>query len=224
MRRRYIIEVSLAACITLYLVEQFFAFDYVAKTAVKIVLFTAAPCIYYTLLKGSPSPVSLSLRKTKRPAIGPELLLGAVSFTSILCLYFLLGRFIDFGAIVAELGAKSKVDASNFPLIGAYIVFGNSFLEELFFRGFVFLGLYRQGFRRLAYLYSSVLFGAYHIAVLGTWISTLFLMLAVSGLALAGIIFAWLDSRSGSITNSWIVHIAADAAVVLVGMNMFNLI
>jgi len=224
MRTRYIIAVSLAVCSIMYVLEQILAVDYAAKTAAKIVLFAAVPFIHCMLSRKPGFPGSRSHGKLKRSVFGIELLLGTVSFAGILCLYFLLGSLIDFGAIARELGTKSQIDASNFPFVGAYIIFGNSFLEELFFRGFVFLSLYMKGFRKLAYIYSSVLFGAYHAAIIGTWVSPLLLMLAVSGLALVGAGFDWLDSRSGSIMNSWIVHIAADAAIVIVGMRMFDLI
>lgn len=224
MRTRYIIAVSLAVCSIMYVLEQIIAVDYSAKTAAKIVLFAAVPFIHFMLSGKTDFTENIRPGNLRKSAFRVEILLGAASFGGIICLYFLLGSFIDFGAVARELGAKSKIDATNFPFVGTYIVFGNSFLEELFFRGFVFLSLYMKGLRKLAYIYSSVLFGAYHVAIIGTWVSPLLLLLAVLGLALVGACFDWLDSRSGSIVNSWIVHIAADAAVVMVGMRMFDLI
>lgn len=221
MKSWHIISVSIAACITLYVLEQILAADYATKTAAKVLLFTAAPFIYWRLSgkRGFMDGIKLS-----EPLYVPELLLGAASFAVIFLVYFLLGGYVDFGAIAIDLSARAQVNASNYPFVGGYIVFGNSFLEELFFRGFVFLGLYRQGFRKTAYIYSSALFGVYHLAIIGTWISFELLALAMAGLFLGGFVFCWLDSRRGNIAGSWIVHILADSAIVLIGMNMFNLI
>lgn len=224
MRRRLIVAVSLAACVVLYLLEQIIAVDYASKTAAKIILFAAVPYIIYKVSGKSLLAEELNLKRILKQPYKTEVLLGAASFSGILCLYLLLGGFIDFASIARELGTKAHVDPANFPFVAAYIVFGNSFLEELFFRGFVFFGLYKQGLGKFAYIYSSALFGIYHISILGTWIGPAFLVLAVSGLVVSGAVFDWLDARSGNIVSSWIVHIAADSAVIIVGMNMFNII
>ena len=52
--------------------------------------------------------------------------------------YMILAPWIDLSAIPEKL-RHSDITAENFPLIAAYITLGNSFLEELFFRGFAFL-------------------------------------------------------------------------------------
>ncbi len=224
MGRGYIIIVSLAACVMLYILEQVLGADYATKTAAKVILFTAAPFVYLKFFKRESIKDSLSQVKLKGSPYKLELLLGAVSFTGVFGAYFLLGGYIDFDVILKELRVRSQIDASSYVFIGIYIIFGNSFLEELFFRGFVFLSLFKQGHRKLAYVYSSALFGIYHIAMLNTWISPLLLGLAVAGLTIVGLVFNWLDSRSGNIVNSWIVHMLADCALIIIGMSMFDLI
>ncbi|MBP1744807.1 MAG: hypothetical protein H6Q58_1785 [Firmicutes bacterium] len=224
MKKGYIITVSLAACIMLYVLEQILAVDYATKTAAKALLFTAAPFIYLKIVEKTSLKDSLSLVKLKGAPYGLELLLGAASFTGVFGMYILLGGYIDFDVILNELRSKAQIDVSNYVFIGIYIIIGNSFLEELFFRGFIFLNLFKQGHRKLAYIYSSALFGIYHLAMLNTWISPLLLGLAVTGLTIIGLVFDWLDSRSGNIVNSWIVHMLADCALIIIGMNMFNII
>ncbi|HEY5576301.1 MAG TPA: CPBP family intramembrane glutamic endopeptidase [Clostridiaceae bacterium] len=224
MRKGYIVIGSLAACIILYVLEQIITVDYTTKTAVKVLLFTAAPYIYFKLAKKPHLMDGLNLVKLGKSNYRLVMFLGAASFTGVIGMYFLLGGYINFDTILQELRTKAQIYVSNYVFIGAYIILGNSFLEEFFFRGFVFLNLYKQGYKKLAYIYSSILFGVYHIAILNTWLSPLLLGLAVIGLTIVGVVFNWLDSRSGSITNSWIVHILADCAVIVIGLNMFDLI
>ncbi|TAH63854.1 MAG: CPBP family intramembrane metalloprotease, partial [Gottschalkiaceae bacterium] len=102
--------------------------------------------------------------------------------------------------------------------------FINSFLEEFFFRGFIFLNLYKLGFKKGAYIFSSILFSLYHIGIFKNWFNPLLIILAVSGLISVGFIFNYIDTKSKSFINSWIVHILADAAIMLIGLRMFNML
>ena len=51
--KAYIIGVSLAACIILYIIEQVLAVDYITKTIAKLILFTVIPWIYLKFVKKS---------------------------------------------------------------------------------------------------------------------------------------------------------------------------
>lgn len=225
MRTPHILAWSLAACAVLYWIEQVLAVDYLTKTIAKLVLFAVVPYIYMRRSGQSlsPSRPNHSWSPT-RPSFSLGLALGALSFVVIIAAYLVLGRYVDFNSIVQELQTKSKITPANFLLVGLYITFGNSFLEEFFFRGFVFLSLFRNGQRTLAYLYSSILFGIYHIAIFKTWFSAPLIALALFALISVGIIFDWLDTKTDSFVNSWIVHILADSAIILIGMRIFGMI
>lgn len=223
-KKAYIIILSLIACVMLYLVEQVFAVSYITKTISKLILFTAIPYTYMKLGHKSSTKRALSIRRIEASTFKLGIIFGIISFTVIIMAYFLLREYIDFNGIVNELQSKSKITSSNFILVGLYITFGNSFLEEFFFRGFIFLNLYNQGFKNLAYIYSSVLFGIYHIAIFKTWFNPLLIGLALLGLISVGVIFNWLDTKTDSFINSWIVHILADSAIIIIGMRMFSII
>lgn len=222
--KTYIIVTSLAACIMLYLIEQVFAVDYMTKTIAKLILFVTIPYIYLRFVKRSNIIDSLNLKKFDVSTFKLGLIIGAVSFAVIITAYFILGKYIDFNEIVQELQSKSQITPSNFIIVGLYITFGNSFLEELFFRGFIFLNLFNQGSKKLAYIYSSVLFGVYHIAIFKTWFNPLLVGIALFGLISIGFVFNWLDTKSNNFMNSWLVHILADSAIIIIGMKMFNMI
>lgn len=224
MKKAYIILASLAACIMLYIVEQVIATNYITKSIVKLILFLVIPYIYLKLVKKSNAADGLKLRKLDLSTFKLGLILGVISFAIIIASYLILGGYIDFNSIVQELQSKSKVTPTNFIFIGLYITFGNSLLEEFFFRGFIFLNLFNQGSKKLAYAYSSALFSVYHIAIFKTWFNPLLIGLALFGLISVGIIFDWIDTKTKNFINSWLVHILADSAIIIIGMKMFRII
>lgn len=187
-------------------------------------LFTGVPFYYLKVIKKVDIKEGLNLKKLKISDFKLGLLLGLFSFSVIVIAYLVLKGWIDFNAIAQELQSKSKITPSNFIGIGLYIIIINSFLEEFFFRGFIFLNLYKEGYKKLAYAYSSVLFGVYHIAIFKTWFDPFLIGIALFGLVSVGIIFNWLDTKSNNFTNSWLVHGLADGAIILIGMRMFHMI
>ncbi|HZJ57863.1 MAG TPA: CPBP family intramembrane glutamic endopeptidase, partial [Clostridia bacterium] len=208
----------------LYLIEQVLVADYTTKTIAKVVLFVGIPSVYSALMKNSSIRGIIRLIKVEINTLKYGLTLGLISFASIFAGYFVLGKYIDFNGIVQELGSMSGITASNFIFTGLYITFGNSFLEEFFFRGFIFLNLFYRGSKKFAYIYSSLLFGIYHIAIFKTWSSPALTALALLGLVSVGMVFNRLDTKTGNFMNSWLVHILADSAIIIIGMKMFNII
>ncbi|NMA01298.1 MAG: CPBP family intramembrane metalloprotease [Clostridia bacterium] len=224
MNKRDLIVFSLLACILLYIIEQVLSFDYISKTVTKVILFAVIPFIYLKFAKKSSIKEIVNFKKVDFSTFKLGLFFGIFSFAVILVSYLLLGKYIDFNGIMAELQNKSKITPTNFLFVGLYITFGNSFLEEFFFRGFIFLNLYNQGHKKLAYSYSSVLFGVYHIVIFKTWFNPLLIGLALLGLITIGVILNWLNSKTSNIVNSWLVHILADSAIIIIGMKMFNIL
>lgn len=223
MKRRYIIISSLAACILLYFIEQFLQVNYGVKTISKIILFTLIPYIYIAFLGDKDLYKAVNVKKIDKRHLKLGFIFGVSSFFIILVAYSLLGHFIDFQSITEELQNKSKITPGNFALIGAYVTFGNSFLEEFFFRGFIFLNLYKLKYKKTAYIYSSLLFGLYHIAIFKTWFSLWITILVLLGLIVVGFVFNWLDTKSENFINSWILHIMADSAIILIGFKVFHM-
>jgi membrane protease YdiL (CAAX protease family) len=165
----------------------------------------------------------LNLSQFDRKHLKLGLIFGLISFFVIFIAYFIFKGTINFNDIVSDLRDKN-ITPANFIFIGLYITFGNSFLEEFFFRGFIFLNLYNMKRVKLAYTYSSLLFGLYHIAIFKTWFSLWMIMLCLLGLIVIGFVFDWLDTKSDNFINSWIVHILADSAIILIGLRMFEII
>lgn len=218
--RNFIIISSIIVCIILYFIEQVLVMSYLIKTLSKILFFTILPYSYIRLINKDYVRNRIKLNK-KDLYLGIGL--GLFSFMVIIAAYAVLKDAIDLDTIANELQTKSKVSPRNFLFVAFYITFVNSFLEEFFFRGFVFLNLYEQGFKKLAYIFSSILFSLYHIGIFKNWFNPWLIILAVLGLISVGFIFNYINTKSKNFINSWIVHILADAAIMLIGMRMFGI-
>lgn len=224
MDKKYIIFSSLMACIILYYVEQVLAVSYVIKTFIKVLFFLLIPYIYFKFIKKQLSSKSMNYKNIDIPHLKMGFLFGILSFVIVLIAYYILRDAINLQGISMELQQKSNITASSFIFVGLYITLGNSFLEEYFFRGFIFLNLYELKSKKFAYIYSSLLFALYHIGIFKTWFNIELVGLALIGLITVGFIFCWLDTKSKNFINSWIVHILADSAVILIGLKMFQII
>jgi len=223
MEKKYIILSSLIACFLLYFVEQVLVVSYVMKTMIKILFFIFIPYIYMKIIKRQQVSKAINYKNIDKHHLKMGFLFGILSFLIILITYYVLRNIINLQSISEDLQNKSKITASSFIFVGLYITLGNSFLEEYFFRGFIFLNLYELKSKKCAYIYSSLLFGLYHIGIFKTWFNIELVGLALIGLISIGFVFNWLDTKSKNFINSWIVHILADSAIILIGLKMFGL-
>jgi uncharacterized protein len=223
MKEKYIIISSLLACICLYFIEQYLGVSYVVKTLSKIIFFVIIPIIYIKIVKESNIIEELNLRYLDKNRFKLGFIFGISSFLIVLAAYFIFKGSIDLNGIVSDLREKN-ITPANFILIGLYVTLGNSLLEEFFFRGFIFLNLYNMKKEKLAYLYSSMLFGLYHIGIFKAWFNIWLILLCLVGLITVGFIFNWLNTKSNNFINSWLVHIFADSAIILIGLKMFEII
>lgn len=220
----HIITSSIMACLILYFIEQGIGVSYITKTSVKIFLFAVFPIIYIIFFKNKPIKTALNIGGLNLRKLSIGILSGIIFFSVILVSYSILGSFIDFDKISLELQDKLRITPLNFIFVGVYITLGNSFLEEFFFRGYIFMNLYELGYKRLSYIFSSFLFAFYHIIIFKNWFTPPIFLLALIGLASVGFIFNWMDTKSKNFINSWISHILADSAIILIGLKMFKII
>lgn len=209
--------------LAMFFFDQVLSIPYAYKTLLKIVVFISLPITYSKYFAKKPIKYLPSLKNFGVYDLKKVVGLGVFTFSVVLGAYFILRQFIDLANIAAEL-SKIGVTPINFVFIAAYVTFFNSFIEEFFFRGYVFLNLLEEKKRYEAYLTSSLLFALYHIGIFYTWFSHAITLVALLGLFFGGIIFNWLNHKSKNITNSWLVHVAADASVIIVGLIVFGFI
>ena len=141
----------------------------------------------------------------------------------ILGAYFIFRNIFDFSALVGSLNETTGVNKSNFIWVAIYISFINSFLEEFFFRGFAFLTMKRFFKKSFAYVFSSIVFSLYHVAMMIGWFGWAVIFISLSGLFVGGMIFNRFDEKSGNIYLSWLVHMFANFATNSIGFILFAL-
>ncbi len=195
---------------------------YINKSLIKILLFLLLPIIY-TKFDNRIKFKDIFYFPNIKNLIKP-LLIGMTIYVGIVFVYFVLSRFIDLAAITKILNSDVGVEKDNFIKVALYISFINSFIEEFFFRGFIFLNLKKLASRKFAYVFSATAFSIYHVAIMGSWFSPALFIIAMLGLFVGGLIFNYLNEKSGNIYNSWLVHMMANLAINTVGLIMFGII
>jgi membrane protease YdiL (CAAX protease family) len=207
---------SLSACAlhTAMLSTQFNQYAY--TSVFKVVIFILCPLIYFLASKDGKF-TDLFLFKGDKKNIMLSFVLGFCVFVFMLAAFMILRQFLDRTMIVDTL-ANTGITGANFLLVFIYIVLINAALEEIFFRGFVFMTLYRMDLKRYAHAYSCLLFAFYHVAIVNNAVTPGAFILCIAGLALAGLIFNKLVIRCKSIIGSLAVHISANLAINLIGV------
>ena len=188
--------------------------NYAYTSIMKIILFTLCPVIYFKAFKDK-SYKSIFTIKGDKKHIKRSFILGFCVFAVIFAVFMILRPFLDSTMIVNAL-AKNGIAKNNFPVVFIYIVLINAALEEIFFRGFVFMTLYRMNYKCYAYVYSSVLFALYHVFILNNAVSPGVFIFCITGLVASGFFFNYLAVKCKSIAGSLIVHISANFALNLI--------
>ena len=163
------------------------------------------------------SVLYLQFLHPKKKGLLPAITLGVCIYAVILGGYFLVSPFFDFSQIAGALTDNAGVTKENFLYVSLYISFANSFLEEFFFRGFVFTNLKMHSGRKLAYIFSAATFSLYHVAMMIGWFSPLLFALVMTGLVVGGMIFNYMNERLNTIYCSWLTHMFANFAINTIG-------
>ncbi|MFN8458049.1 MAG: type II CAAX endopeptidase family protein [Anaerolineae bacterium] len=161
------------------------------------------PVWYFTIHKYGASWADLGLRGFRPGAVG--LGCGFMVISVVFNLgYLSLLRMFD-SNIELQPGLDQIFDKSEFPLaifLGAAVV--APFVEEIFFRGFIFSGLRNRWDWKKAALASAGLFALAHI--LPTSLLPIFVL---------GLIFAFLYQKSGSIWPGILMHMLTNSIAIV---------
>lgn len=186
---------------------------YIVKSAIKVVVFLLFPLIFAKLAGIKLFGHSFTL---KGKSIVKLLALGCFIYAVVIGAYAFTKNAFDYSLLVDSLSTDQKVDSGSFIWVALYISFCNSFLEEFLFRFISFIELSKYTGRKFAYIFSSVIFAVYHIAMIGTSFPLFLLLLALIGLTVGGCIFNFVDEKNKNIYNSWIIHMFADIAIMTI--------
>lgn len=153
--------------------------------------------------------------KNRKDGMKNAILLGIIVFGVIIINFFLTKNIIDYSGMLDSIVKMSNSSLINLLLIDFHIIFINAFIEEFFFRGFIYYNLKEN---KYAVLISSVLFALYHSFMIIDWFNPLISIITLVGLVLVGIIFVNLNKKSENIYSSWFVHMAANLALNISGL------
>lgn len=210
-----IIGYGVLCIIALFIIEQLLQIPYVIKTAIKVPLFTVVPWVLNRFFLGT--HIGFDFPKETRKLLGISVLLMVVA---MLITYVAVYAVVDVDRIMADFDERMKIGKSMMILAGLYTCFVNSLIEEYFFRGFICLGLIQKNKVKLGYVVSALAFALYHISIFFAWFSLPLLLLALLGLVIGGVIFAYFADKTHSLVGSWIIHVVAD--VVVIGLGLFG--
>lgn len=207
----FIIIYSIFFVAALYFVDQILEISYFYKVLFKVLLILLSLVISKYVFS-----MSLNYLKPKKLSeYKSGIYLSIISFISIFIVFFLLKDWIDLNSIKSDFINKYQLGGIKFFIASFYLIFINAFLEEYFFRGFIFFNIHN---RKFAYFFSSILFSIYHLSNFINWFEQpIILALPLVGLFIVGIIFNYLCSLTDDIFNSYIPHLFADLAIVIIG-------
>ena len=204
---------SVLCVILMVLFESFAHPNYILKSAAKLFLFLC-PLILYSVTKKEPIREIIRFRNKKNNRL---LILMLIGYALIMLGFFIFRNEIDLTSIKLRLSEKEGINRSNCIFAFLYIMIVNSFLEESFFRGFLY-HLGNSAFSKKAgYLISSLLFALYHIGIMSSWFSPLIFLLSLFCLFVTGIVLQYVSLRNDDLKDSYLMHACANLAINTIG-------
>lgn len=155
---------------------------------------------------------------------------GLLVFLAIVGAYFgglresslLAGMAGRVRAKMEEFGVGSP---AGFLMLTVFICATHSFLEEYYWRWYVFGRLRTMLPLGVAIGASSLAFMAHHVLILYAYLPDRLLtgvLPASLGVAVGGAVWAWLYNRAGSLVAPWLSHALVDAALFVIGWDMMR--
>ncbi len=219
----YIILSVMLLSLAVTFTDAFIKPDYTVKVLIKIVFFLLIPLSYFVVYRSEFANFKKLFAPKKRTMLR-AVLFGGLIYIGIVGGYFLTRGFIDYSNVTNTLKENHGITKENFIYVSIYISLMNSFLEEFFFRGFGFIALKQHINRKIAYVFSPILFAVYHAGMMIGMFSPWVLVLLFIGLFAGGCIFNYLNESSENIYTSWICHMLINFAINTVGFLLFGLL
>ncbi len=216
---------SLVAIALLIVLEHIFEFTYIPKQVLRISLFLFIPMFYIYMIRKSNMKTEIKFEKPTFKEIKIALIVSLVLFVGTLGGYYVLDQLFGmFEASGVIKGAEQLgITRQNILVWGIYLSFVNSLIEEFFFRGVIFYTLEKKSYK-LAITLSSLLWSIYHVVIFITIFQIGTVIFTLVGLFIIGVLLAFSNRFGKSFINSWIIHIIADIAIVLVVLYMYTLV
>ncbi len=151
-----------------------------------------------------------------RKSLLPGLLVGA-TFLVAICLFFMVfsRQLIDTSSMTDTLN-KWNLDSSNLFVFLFMMIAGNSILEEIYWRGYVFSRLKKLTGSRNTVVLTALFYTSYHLITTITLFSVAHALLLSAAIFLVGVFWACLRIKYDSIIPAVISHLLADLGLMLI--------
>ena len=151
-----------------------------------------------------------------RKSMLPGLLVGA-TFLVTICLFFMVfsRQLIDTLSMTDTLN-KWNLDSGNLFVFLFMMIAGNSVLEEIYWRGYVFSRLRKLTGPKNTVVLTALFYTSYHLITTITLFSVAHGLLLSAAIFLVGIFWACLRIKYDSIIPSVISHLLADLGLMLI--------
>lgn len=156
------------------------------------------------------------------------IVLAGTAVVVIMGAYYIFRPLLHLTDIRDSLMIRNGVTAATYPWVAFSVALINPFLEEYFWRGFIYrnLSMFAPNHRwRVIVLWlAGLLFALHHTIIIKGWFLWWQWIIVTVFLALVGVMFNWLYEKSGSIWISLMVHLAADITLAILGLSVFGII
>ena len=148
---------------------------------------------------------------------------GLLVVGAMFAIYFLLLCETAIGqrlvsAVGDKVGGMGLDSVPKFVALGIFYALIHSFLEEYYWRWFVFRYLKRSTSPLIANIISSLGFMAHHVLLLGFFLEWHPLTYVFSfSIAVGGFVWARIYQRTNSLMVPWISHMIVDAGIFALG-------
>ncbi len=134
-----------------------------------------------------------------------------------------LGKWIVSGAP----GVKAKVislgiEGDRFLLFAVFVTFAHSFIEEFYWRWFVYGNLRYVIPKRRAHVVAAITFAAHHLVVTSQFFPFAFACFLSFCVAVGGFIWSQLYERQRSLAGAWVSHLVVDAGLMIIGYHLLQ--
>ena len=159
-----------------------------------------------------------------KPSIGLGIGFGLLVAVSMVVLYLVVLADSPSGERLIRL-VKEKIESMDVASFGIYVTIGvfytfiHSFMEEYYWRWFVY-DLGKRFYSRVgANVISSIGFAAHHVILLGFFFGydSPWAYVLSAAIAVGGVVWAWMYERDGSFWSAWVSHAIVDAGIFTLG-------
>jgi membrane protease YdiL (CAAX protease family) len=209
--------VPFAAALLYFVIVRDAVIARVLYIAAKVFLVLWPLLAWRLFLRSSPGKWVTGERRRGRAALAGVVLGAAISLFVGLVMLTPLGGLVTASAGSIRERCEHLGILDHYWTFALFLSLAHSWIEEFYWRWFVYGGLRRVVSPPAAAVVSAAAFGSHHVIVTGQLMGWPLGLLCGTGVAVGGFLWALLYDRYGSLFGPWLAHLVVDLAVMAVG-------